>query len=86
MLWCSAKDMPFYKELHSILGGDPISTVNSPGDTLVGLEAAASRLSLDNQVAHGEVELEDNMEHMARFLLRGPTLCLLMLIGGLSWT
>ncbi|EMP29431.1 hypothetical protein UY3_13474 [Chelonia mydas] len=48
-----------------MLGSHPTSTAKSPGDTLRGLEAVASKLNPKDKVVDEEVELEDNMEHTA---------------------
>ncbi|XP_043371583.1 zinc finger and SCAN domain-containing protein 32-like [Dermochelys coriacea] len=55
----------FYKELDAILGGNPAPTAKSPVDTLVGLEMAESGLNPEDKVVDEEVELEDDVEHIA---------------------
>ncbi|EMP42186.1 hypothetical protein UY3_00573 [Chelonia mydas] len=51
----------FYKDLHTILGGNPTSTAKSPMDTLGGLEATASRVNPEDEVVDEEVELEEDV-------------------------
>ncbi|EMP32765.1 hypothetical protein UY3_10105 [Chelonia mydas] len=55
------KTRHFYKELDTIVSGDPTSTTKSPVDTSVGLETADSRLNPEDEVVDKEVELEDKM-------------------------
>ncbi|KAM7160051.1 uncharacterized protein RBU57_010405 isoform 1-T5 [Macrochelys suwanniensis] len=53
----------FYKELDTILSGDPTFTIKIPVDTCGGqrLETADSGLNLKDEVVDKEVELEDEM-------------------------
>ncbi|EMP42276.1 hypothetical protein UY3_00436 [Chelonia mydas] len=59
------KTCHFYKDLDAILRGNPTSTAKSPIATLAGLEAADSGLNHKDEVMDKEVEMEDDVEHVA---------------------
>ncbi|EMP42267.1 hypothetical protein UY3_00427 [Chelonia mydas] len=55
------KTCRFYKELLTIVGGDPTSTAKSPHRYFGGMEAAASGVSPEDEVVDAEVKLEENV-------------------------
>ncbi|EMP39924.1 hypothetical protein UY3_02876 [Chelonia mydas] len=61
----ATKTCCFYKELHAILSDDSTSAAKSPVDAPGRLEAVASRLNPGEEVVDKEVDMEDDVEHMA---------------------
>ncbi|EMP33282.1 hypothetical protein UY3_09612 [Chelonia mydas] len=55
------KTCQFYKELYTIIGGDPTSTTKSPVTTLEGTEAVEREPSPEDKVIDEEVELDDDV-------------------------